>query len=62
LARPAPDHRLRAVWLDDRFTMACAQNIQIGAGGEPELVLFLSFELDLFVRADPCQARPVATI
>ena len=28
---------------------------------EPELVLISSIELDLFVRADPCQARPVAT-
>jgi hypothetical protein len=32
-----------------------------GLAGEPELVLFLSIELDLMVRADPCQARPVAT-
>jgi hypothetical protein len=28
---------------------------------EPELVLLLFTELDLIVRADPCQARPVAT-
>jgi hypothetical protein len=27
----------------------------------PELVLLLSIELDLIIRADPCQARPVAT-
>ena len=27
----------------------------------PELVLLLSIELDLIVRADPCQARPGAT-
>jgi len=28
---------------------------------EPDLVLLLFIELDLIVRADPCQARPVAT-
>ena len=32
-----------------------------GLAGEPELVLFLSIKLDLFVRADRCHARPVAT-
>jgi dihydrofolate reductase len=37
-----------------------AQISQIGLAGEPELVLLLSIELDLIVRADPCQARPVA--
>ena len=34
---------------------------QIGLAGELELVPFSSIELDLSVRADPCQARPVAT-
>jgi hypothetical protein len=28
---------------------------------ERELVLLLSIELELIIRADPCQARPVAT-
>jgi hypothetical protein len=41
--------------------MDIAQISQIGLAGEPELVPFLSIELDLFVRADPCHARPVAT-
>src|SRR6185437_10207148 len=34
---------------------------QIRLAGEPELVPFSSIELDLSVRTDPSQARPVAT-
>jgi hypothetical protein len=38
-----------------------AQISQIGLASEnPELVLLLFIELELIVRADPCQARPVA--
>lgn len=42
--------------------MDAAQISQVsGWPVEPDLVLLLFIELDLLVRADPCQARPVAT-